>query len=278
MNSVADTPAIMTVGSTQLTRAEMLDHDSRGLIWMYEPPRSNAHYVLGADPSVGITGWDRTLRSKDDVKADNAAVEVIRKGSPDVQVAEYAAPIDAYELAKVINFLGRMYCGANEDGQALACIEMNIGWATQTELINKYGYMNLPPWRKEGGLTPHITPQFGWYSNRSNRRDLWIKGMRHINMRAIQLNSAPLIEEMTDCTWDNFLSMSTARAIYGSHDDRVVALLIAVWYAHEWSLEWAPTETAPAQESNLPDYQASGMTAEEMSEEFDERVASHWQW
>ena len=72
--------------------------------------------------------------------------------------------------------------------------------------------------------------------------------------------------------------MTTARAVYGSHDDRVVALLIAVWYAHEWSLEWAPIETEAATPSNLPDYQASAMTAEEMSEEFDERVASHWQW
>ena len=270
--------AVMAVGSTSLVRAEMLDHDPRGLILMYEPPRFNCHYVLGADPSVGITGWDRTLRSKDDVKTDNASVEVIRKRTPDVQVAEYAAPIDAYELAKVINFLGRMYSGANEDGQALACIEMNIGWATQTELINRYGYTNLPPWRLESGLTPHITKKYGWYSSRSTRKDLWIKGMRHINARSIKLNSEPLIEEMTDCTWDNFLSMNTASAIYGRHDDRVVALLIAIWYAHEWSLEWAPTETAPAQQADLPDYQASAMTAEEMSEEFNERVASHWQW
>ncbi len=268
----------MSVGSTELVKADMLDHDPRGLILMYEPPRGNCHYVIGADPSVGITGWDRTLRSKDDVKTDNAAVQVIRKGSPDVQVAEYAAPIDAYDLAKVLNFLGRMYCGVQEDGQALMCIEMNIGWATQTELINRYGYTNLPPWRTESGLTPHITQKYGWYSSRSTRKDLWIKGMRHINARAIHINSEPLIEEMTDCTWDNFLSMNSASAIYGRHDDRVVALLIAIWYAHEWSLEWSPTETSAAVISDQPDYAASDSTVEEMSDEFDDRVASHWTW
>lgn len=264
--------SIVRIGKTEMQRALHVDTDARGLIHVFEQPRAGASYVLGIDTSIGITGWTREMRTRDDVKTDNAAIEVIRVAQPDVQVAEFFAPIDHYELATVVNFLGRMYGGNNEDGQALACIEMNNGgWATQNELINKFGYTNLPPWRQEGGMTPRITQKFGWYSTRSTRKDLWVKGMRHINARAISIASPHLVEEMTDCTWDNFLAM-TARGVYGSHDDLVVAFLLAIWYAHEASLEWSPTDTDKPTISTTPDYQRSDCTAEELAEDWDDRV------
>lgn len=262
------------VNKTSFILAELHDSDERGVIWIWEQPRASSTYVLGVDTTVGITGWTRELRVEEDAKIDNAVIQVLRVGKPDVQVAEFAAPIDQYELAKYVNFLGRMYAGNSDEQQALACIEMNNGgWATQTELINRYGYTNLPPWRYESGLTPFITKKYGWYSNQSTRRDLWIMGMRHINAKLVKINSPWLVEEMTDCTWDNFLSM-TARASYNSHDDRVVSLLISCWYAHEWSLELdhAP-ESAPIQRMDRPDYQRSDMSYDEMISEANENFA-----
>lgn len=273
---MSDDPIVLSVGNNKLERTTLQDDDPRGIIWTWEAPRPNATYVLASDTSVGITGWTRELRTQNDVKVDNAVVQVLRvgaRGKPDVQVAEYAAPIDHYELASVVNFLGRMYAGSDENEQALACIEMNNGgWTTQTELINRYGYVNLPPWRQEGGISPKITQKFGWFSTRQNRRDLWVKGMRHINSRQIILNSPWLIEEMTDCTWDNFLSM-TARGIYGSHDDRVVSLLIAIWYAHEWSLDLDPPEDHGLEVKGLPDYQRSDIAYEDMNEDWNDRTS-----
>lgn len=272
-------PIVLSVGTTRLAQAEALDGDTRGIVYTWEAPNPNELYILGVDTSVGITGWTRELRTQEDAKIDNAVIQVLRKGRTgrrDVQVAEYAAPIDHYELAHVVNFLGRMYAGADEMDQALACIEMNNGgWATQTELINRYGYLNLPPWRQEGGITPRITERFGWVSSRNNRRDLWVKGMRHINGRMVVLNSPALIEEMTDCTWDNFLSM-TARGVYGAHDDRVVSLLIAIWYAHEWSLELDPPDDKKLEVSGLPDYQRSDSTYEEAQDEWNDRMERLW--
>lgn len=267
--------ALVTVGKTSLQRCELYDNDVRGVIWVWEPPNARSTYVLGVDTSIGITGWQRELRTEEDAKIDNACVQVLRVGDPDVQVAEFAAPIDHYDLAKYVNFIGRMYGGNNEDGQALACVEMNNGgWATHTELVNRYGYTNLPPWRQEGGLTPHITQKFGWWSNRSTRQDLWVMGMRHINAQKVKVNSPALVEEMTDCTWDNFLSM-TARGIYGSHDDRVVSLLIAIWYAHEWSLELDhPPEAADAVVTGRGDYQNTAISAEDCEREWNERFAT----
>lgn len=272
-------PLIISVGKQQLTKVTWGSLDPRGIIYTWESPSPSETYVLGVDTSVGITGWTRELRTQEDAKVDNAVVQVLRKGRlnrPDVQVAEYAAPIDHYELATVVNFLGRMYAGSDETEQALACIEINNGgWATQNELVNRYGYMNLPPWRQEGGVMPKITARTGWYSSRSNRRDLWIKGMRHINARSIVLNSPALIEEMTDCTWDNFLAM-TARGIYGSHDDRVVSLLIAIWYAHEWSLELDPPENDKLAVKGLPDYQRSDISWEDAQDDWNDRMDRVW--
>lgn len=273
---MSNEPLILSVGDHSLRPARDLDGDSRGIIWTWEAPRPDAHYVIGVDTSVGITGWDRTLRTQEDAKIDNAVIQVLRKGRiglPDAQVAEYAAPIDHYELATIANFLGRMYSGNSEEEQALVCIELNNGgWATQNELINRFGYLNLPPWRQEGGILPKITQRYGWYSTRQNRRDLWIKGMRHINGRAITINSPWLIEEMTDCTWDNFLAM-TARATFGSHDDRVVSLLLAIWYAHEWSLELDPPEDDKLVVTGTAWGQGSDMTYEELVDDWDSRMS-----
>lgn len=269
-------PAIelVSVGSHRLAPVQSLDDDPRGIVWCWEAPNAKAQYVLGVDTSVGITGWDRLLRTQEDKKVDNATIQVLRVGSPDIQVAEYAAPIDHYELATVINFLGRMYAGNAEDSQALACIEMNNGgWATHNELVNRYGYINMPPWRMSGkGLTEHITDRYGWYSSRSTRKDLWIKGMRHINAKGVRIHSPWLVEEMTDCTWDNFLAM-TARGIYGAHDDRVVAMLIAIWYAHEWSLDLNPPEEANVERADMPDYQRTAISLDGMNDAWDEQFS-----
>jgi hypothetical protein len=270
-------PMVISVGSQRLSKAQVEDADPRGIVWTWEGPQAGETYVLGVDTAVGITGWDRTLRTSDDIKKDNAVVQVLRVGrrnQPDAQVAEYAAPIDHYELAMIINFLGRMYAGDNEDGQALACIEMNNGgWATHETLVNRYGYLNMPIWTQIGkGLTARPTQNYGWYSNRSTRRDLWVKGMRHINGNLVLPNSPWLVEEMVDCTWDNFLSM-TARGAYGSHDDRVVALLIAIWYAHEWSMELDPPEDDKLTIDGLPEAQRTDATYEEMNDDWNERMS-----
>lgn len=267
----------ITVGKYTLNGIEVEDDDPRGVVHVWEPPRENSAYVVACDPSYGLAGWHRSLRTEDDEKTDNCAVEVIRCGAgrgPDVQVAEYAAPIDAEDAAGVVNFLGRMYGGASEDAQALAIIEVQPGpgLLTQRELINHFGYSNLFVWQHLDQLVMKPTVSYGWYSSRQSRQALWIRGTRHINKRKIVLNSPYLIEEMTDCVLDNFLSF-TARAQWGAHDDRIVALLMAIWAANEWNFENAPEEAASVIDSHLPDYQRSDMSYSDMQDEANERFA-----
>jgi hypothetical protein len=139
--------------------------DPRGIIWLWEPPHSRANYVMGVDPTFGITGWDRAFRTQDDKRVHNGAIELIRVGnglpgmddfSPDVQVGEYAAPIDPEDLADVANLLGRLYSGRDEDGQSLSIVEVHPGpgLVTQRRLINTHGYTNHFVWKtQDAGVT-----------------------------------------------------------------------------------------------------------------------------
>ncbi len=92
------------------------DGDPRGLLWMWEPPVKSATYAMGIDVAYGRTGWNRYNRSKRD--KDNGAIEVFRigkMGAPDMQVAEYVAPVDPFELGDIANLMGRLYSGTEED-------------------------------------------------------------------------------------------------------------------------------------------------------------------
>lgn len=266
---------LIQVGKRTLTPAELIDQDPRGIIWVWEMPKATASYIVACDPSYGIAGWDRALRTREDERTDNCAIQVIRCGHPDVQVAEYAAPIDAEDAAAVVNFLGRMYGGSNDEGEALAIIEVHPGpgLLTQRELINHFGYTNLFLWEHLDKIVTSQTPYYGWYSSRQSRQMLWIRGTRHINQNKVVVNSPWLVEEMTDLVQDNFLSF-TARAQYGNHDDRMVAFLLAIWAANRWSFENAPEEAAKPELVGGADYQATDCTYEDMLSSWDDKLSS----
>ncbi len=256
-----------------------IDWDPRGILWTWEDPKPNAYYVMGVDPTRGIVGWDRTLRKEDDAKTDNGAIQVIRIGKnerPDVQVAEYAAPIDAEDLGDVANAIGRMYGGDNEDGQALAIIEVwpGPGEPTQRRMISHYGYTHLyVPIRFANTLTPESGRNtVGWVSNQRSRRDLWIRGMKHVVQRKIRINSPWLVEEMADCQADDWMVTETARAKYGKHDDRVVALLMAIYAAHDWSWEYE-TEKVEVHPGTGSNWQASDIGVEDLMTAWEDRFS-----
>lgn len=272
--------AAYSVGAYGLSKTDGDDRDPRGILWCWEEPRPSATYVCGVDVTTALDmpNWSRALRTKDDAKVDNSAIEVFRKGrgGPDVQVAEWAGPLDPENLAVVCNLVGRLYGESSPDGQALMCIEVypGLGWHTQRELINRFGYTNLPPWIMEsGGLMQKTTPHLGWRSNVNTRRDLWSRGATHINKGRVIFRSPALIEEMVDCTPDNFLAV-TARALGGRHDDRMVATLIALWYLNEWSLDIEPSEPTILENPSLPDYQATAISAKAMMEEWSDKFSS----
>ena len=251
------------------------DKDPRGLVLMFEPPRQNEAYVMGIDPTVGIVGWNRLLRTQDDVRTDNGAIEIIRVGrggKPDVQVCEYAGPIDPEDLADIANVLGRFYGGNDESGQCLCIIEVypGPGLLTQRKMINALGYHRMFIWKYLDSMSIKITTSLGWQSSPKSVRDLWIRGTRHITLGGIKILSQYLAEEMAHCEVDE-LKM-TAKASSGKHDDRIRAMLMAIWAAHDWSyqVEEVKTEVRVGKE---PDWQRSDISYEKMLDAWNDRFA-----
>ena len=255
------------------TRME-IDDDARGLVWMFEPPRPRATYIMGIDPTVGIVDWDRSLRHVDDVRTDNGAIEIIRVGrlgDQDVQVCEYAAPIDPEALADVANGLGRLYGGDTDDTQCLCIIEVypGPGLLTLRRMINHFGYTNQFVWKYLDSYAARQTASLGWTASPKSVRDLWIRGSRHIIQKKISLRSPWLVEEMSDCEKDP--QRMAARAIFGSHDDRVRAILLAIWAGHEWSSDIETEKVETGEGENQPDWQKSDITDRDLAIAWEDR-------
>ena len=265
------------IGNSEVRTCDNYDwRDPRGLLLAWESPNPSETYVVGVDPTVGITGWDRLLNHQADKRTDNAAVEVIkigREGVPDEQVAEYAGPVDCLDLAPIVNVIGRMYAGRQEDGQALViCEKQGTGVLTQRELMSRFGYMNMFVWKYLDQMSVKRTASFGWEASKDNNKALFLKSLRHIDKGLINIHSPYLIEEMTDCTSD-WITMSL-RAKWGKHDDRVRAFFLAIWAAHDWTSQIDQQAIAVAQHDKEAAWQASAVSSETMFEQWEEKFAS----
>ena len=185
-------PKSWKVGNRVVSPSTDTDDDERGFLWVYEEPINGESYVVSIDPTVGRAGWSREFRTEADLDTDNCAIEVFRAGRggrPDVQVAEYVAPIDSIDAAPVVATIGLLYGGSHEDGQALIIGEVTgPGAVTLRELIDHYNYSNLWQWTQWGSSQVKRTQNFWWYSSRSANKDLWMRGMHHIQKQRVKLH------------------------------------------------------------------------------------------
>ncbi len=243
---------------------EAVNEDPRGLLLMWEEPKPWARYIMGGDPTEGITGWSRGARRDGDHKVDNCVIEVVRpdaikmplfkNGKPvidkttgvqaflmrDLQVAEFAAPIDTVEGARVANLMGRMYAG--EDGDMCEFIYESYpgpGPLMTQELI-RLGYGSTWNWEYFADTVATETGSIGWHATPRSTRLLWIRARRHIANNQIKMLSPWLVEEYANAVVDT--DKMTARSAYGFHDDRLRAMNLALWAGHKWSYDVERTE------------------------------------
>lgn len=203
-------------------------YENRLLIW--ELPKRGKLYVASVDASYGLD-------------QDNAAVEVLKVGdrkAPDEQVAEWCGNMAPGDLAVVAALIGRIYRDKDADLDALLAVESNPGSPGGTTLLvlQQLGYNNLYITRR-----PHATDfsgwklDFGWQTTPKTRNYLINALLESIPKEDVVLNSPGLIEEM-----GAFVKQQTAsgrmdiRAFSGYHDDRLIALAIALYVSHEYDV------------------------------------------
>jgi hypothetical protein len=202
---------------------------------------------------------------------------VVRKGmegEPDIQAAEFAAPIEPEDLSPLVNFLGRFYCGRDESDMAPVIIEIHPGpgMRTQRDLWSRFHYYNLYIQKSVDKMVEKPTGKYGWVATKQSVRDLWGKASRHIKRQAILLNSKWLIEEMANVSMHPDLMWG--EAVGRKHDDRVRALMLAIWQLHAWDLDIDFGEQQSVQPTKRPSWQATDASLEEMMEEWDEMYYS----
>jgi hypothetical protein len=259
-------PDLFTIGKAgRLDKMDTCEYDGdpRGILWLYEPPSRSATYCCGVDPTVGRTSWSRYSRVKEDARTDNGAIEVIKvgkDGKKDVQVAEYAAPVDAFELGYITNLVARMYAGVEEES-CKVIIEVFPGPGAGTlQTLLECGVTNLFHWEYYGNTAATPTRAMGWHASPRTNRDLWVKASRHLVLQQCIIKSPWLVEEFSDCRMN-------IEKDYGEnpngHDDRVRAFQLALWIANSWSMNIERITEKVATTAPI-DWQASDMTMDEI--------------
>jgi len=257
-----------SIGKHSIVPSSPHDHDPRGLLFMFEEPRKDCRYIVGVDPTIGIAHWNRNMRVADDTRTDNACIQVVRVGKPDVQVAEFAAPMDALDLAPICNTIGHLYAGNSEDRMALIIGELQgSGILVVRELLDRFGYTNIWRWAYLNYGDVRRTNTFWWNATREGNRLLFSKCLHHITHHRVKIQSPWLIEEMADCTMD--VNEAKIKSLYGRHDDRVRAFFLALWASHEWLDE--EKEDDVVVDTAQPDWQKTDISVENMYHEWRER-------
>ncbi len=219
------------------------DRDPRGILWLWEAPEPRERYIIGGDPTFGRTGWNRWSRTEEDLTTDNGALIVLKRGRgglPSTQVAEFAAPIDPFELAYVANVLGRVYGQGDEDAdhQALLIYEGFPGPGPSfTRQIMELGYGNLWRWQYFADQMVKPTQSVGWQATDRTNQQLWAKCSRHLIKGGTIVRSPALQEEYCDVVilpGKHWAASLSARR----HDDRVRAHCLALWAEQGWDVDF----------------------------------------
>lgn len=197
-----------------------------GRLVIWELPKKGRFYVVAVDASHGLD-------------QDNAAIEVVKVGNrreKDEQVAEWAGDLAPGDLAVVAGVIGRIYRDKDADLDALMAVECNPGSpGTTTQLVlQQLGYNNFYMWRKPYSPGSPGGSTYGWWTTPATRPLLTNLLQEYLKKEDIQVNSPQLIEEMGTFVKTRSPSGKIHLAAFdGYHDDRLLALGIALYVSHE---------------------------------------------
>lgn len=249
------------------------DYDEwNGRLLCWEEPKPHEYYALGVDPAEGVRG-------------DRSVCQVIKIGNmhhPDVQVAEFTCDfMDPVDFAYVVKTIGADIYPDPDNTEAFCTVECNApcGDTMISDLRMKLDYGNLYVRKAYDRINNIYTNSLGWWTNKASRPKIIARGLHALSYGDLIINSPYLIDEMSDFKQDQFEDSPRARA--GKHDDRVMALLIGYWGAHDEEflsgedigeqrrlaarvkkVEEIKQELAPERRAS---YQAKAMSSAEMS-------------
>lgn len=204
---------------------------AKGWIKVWRKPEDGHSYVVGVDTAAGVKGGDYACGQV----LDMATLE---------QVATVHGYIESWEMARQLAQLGKWY------NRALIAVELQAnGRSVQDYLIRVYQYPHLHPWRgRQDSIVPTSPKLYGWETNVQTRPLLIDAGRRAINAGLAVIHDRGTLDEI-----NHFSRSDTGKyeAEVG-HDDRVMALLIALRSREENYPDAMPMIINPYEPGGLP--------------------------
>lgn len=195
-----------------------------GKIIVYEHPHPNEEYLLGTDTGFGLG-------------KDNSVIQGLRKGSAhrnDEQVFEFSSPqVNSFALWPFNLALGTLYA-TNRDGkrrQPRQVIEGAANGEVVHNELKKRGWSSFHNWVRydKKRIQEFKATRELWYTTSWSRPLMFDMLLDALNNGWLEINSPWFINEMEDL--ELFENNKIAAAV-SSHDDRLMALGIALFSAH----------------------------------------------
>lgn len=189
--------------------------DPAGPLRIWEKPRPEGRYVVGADTASGrrISATGEEHGGRDFSCADVLDVHTRQ------QVAQIHTGLPPESFAEQLYFLGNFY------NTAVLAPEKNhtSGETVIKKLSREYNYPAMYYARQMNTRMNRMTPTLGWVTSKVTRRPMLDELSQALREDSIGINSADTVREM----FQFVITEKEPQAEEGMHDDRVISLGIA---------------------------------------------------
>lgn len=194
------------IGNLVGAKPPVLETNEKGYLKIWQIPKPEGQYVIGADPAEGT------------IEGDYSCAQVLDRRTFE-QVAVWHGKCDPDIFGRELNKLGMYY------NEAMLAPENNsMGIAVVLVLRDLY-YPNLYIREKAGSIEEKLLPEFGWKTDMKTKPFLITSTGRAIRDKLIMLHDEATLMELFSYQYDE---SGAANATTGAHDDRVIALMIAI--------------------------------------------------
>lgn len=191
-----------------------VERNERGFLSVYKLPEEFHRYVIGADVSEGKI----VSEGEESRETDFSCAQVIDQSTME-QVAVWHGKIEPDQFGRQLEMLGRYY------NEALIGVERNsMGLATLIT-IRDLNYSNLYYREKFGLIADKVTDELGWVTDHATKEMAISDATRYLRDRRISIYDSQTVSEMISFVRN---ANGSAGAAQSAHDDRVMALLIAI--------------------------------------------------
>ncbi len=198
--------------------AVQLRQEQRGRLAIYEQPQSNGDYWIGVDASSGMAG------------GDYSAMAVVEKKSL-LPVAFWQGRIDPDLLGEEAVKLAHYY------QQAMIAPELNNHGIAVVNTIRRLRWPRLYRRRSVNRTEEALSSEYGFQTTPRTKPLIINHLARYIREDALRIPDRETISECISYVYDEH---GATNAQSGCHDDRVMALAIALWTAAETRREGRP--------------------------------------